>query len=74
MQPPKDVANDLLDVFSTNAAPSQAAGHDGGSSAVDPLADIFAQGSTPLAPTVDQIPQNDKYSVLNSFYGQGAPN
>lgn len=44
------MTNDLFDVFSTNPAPGN---NDTGANttAADPLADIFAQGSQPLIPT-----------------------
>ncbi len=68
---PKSAADDLLDVFSTNA-PAQvpASGEANAQPASDPLNDIFAAGSQPLAPKVQEIPTNDKLSQLNAFYSQ----
>ena len=66
---PKSAADDLLDVFSTNAPAQVPAGGDGSAQpASDPLNDIFAAGNEPLAPKVQDIPSNDKLSQLNAFY------
>lgn len=67
------MADDLFDVFSTNAVQNQQTPAQAVNTA-DALNDIFAVNNTPSAPSAQTFPKNDDFSKLNGFYtGQQQP-